>query len=293
MKRNMLPLLLMLFAVPIYTQEKADIIVYSFDRPLQLHAFLESSTNLIEGIGNCFVICRASNSEFKKGYDIVAKRFPSTTFYFQSSEPKKDFKKLTIHCFNEGKNPYVLFAVDDIIVTDNITLSDCIRAMQECNAYAFFFRLGKNITRSYRDENNQPNLSLLRDDIYSWYIKDGSVNWGYPNNLDMTLYRKSEIRNALISMYYETPNTFESTWSGKGHEVAHRLGLCCQRSKIVNIPLNMVQSDYPNLSMNFKTISDLLGLYFENKIIDIRQFFRIDNNAPHMDYEPHFISVNN
>ena len=53
--------------------QKADLLVFSYDRPLQLFAFLESVQKYMEGLSSVSVLYRTSNAEFEKGYQIVKK----------------------------------------------------------------------------------------------------------------------------------------------------------------------------------------------------------------------------
>ena len=43
-----------------------DIIIFSYDRPLQLYAFLESIDQYCVGVGKCFVLYRASDKDYEK-----------------------------------------------------------------------------------------------------------------------------------------------------------------------------------------------------------------------------------
>ena len=66
--------------------KKADLVVFSYDRPLQLYAFLESTEKYVTGVGDLVVIYRASSEQFQKGYEVVEADFPGAMFWLQGSK---------------------------------------------------------------------------------------------------------------------------------------------------------------------------------------------------------------
>ena len=227
--------------------KKADLVVFSYDRPLQLYAFLESAQKYVTGVGQLSVIYRASGQAFKDGYDVVRADFPHAIFYAQGSNPARDFKPLTLKASFESPSNYILFAVDDIVVKDTVDLEQCINALEKHEAYAFFLRLGMNLNYCYPENRFQPVPRLKREeqDIYSWRFSESILDWRYPLTVDMTLYRKKDIEGDLRVISYSTPNWLEGTWTCKIGRVVHNRGLCFGKSKIVNTPLNRVQTSRP------------------------------------------------
>ena len=150
-------------ALPIHQDMKADLLVFSYNRPLQLYCFLESLFHYAKNLGTVSVLMRA-DQKYVEGYEQVKKSFPSVTFIEQSKvSPQHDFKQHTIEIVEGGKNDYVIFAVDDIIVKDNFDIHDCIEALQKTHAYGFYLRLGTNITHCYmvNQSHNLPKLIPL------------------------------------------------------------------------------------------------------------------------------------
>jgi hypothetical protein len=218
--------------------EKADLIIFSFDRPLQLYALLESIEKYITGLDQIMVIYRVSNDDYNAAYEQVYRSFPSTLFIKQGVNPQGDFKPLTVKSFLNSPCKYILFAVDDIVVKDYVNINECIDALKQVGAYGFYLRLGKNLSDCYPANHKQrvPQLIEVPNNIYAWRFSQGEYDWGYPNTVDMTLYRKEDIASDLVSLPYCNPNTFEGMWAGNCHKVL----------QIVNLPLNRVQQDYQN-----------------------------------------------
>lgn len=272
---------------------KVDILIYSYHRPLQLYALLESIKMNMNGYNNVYIIYRADNHKFEQGYQIVQQVFSSYIFLKQSDTPSKDFKPLTLQVLGKS-SPYIILSVDDIIVKDTIDLQSCMRALQSTRAYGFFLRLGTNLSYCYSLSAEQavPPLSHVGDDMYTWHFKVGQHDWGYPFSLDMTLYPKESIEKMLQHLSYMTPNSFEANGAAFAAKsiIPLQKGLCFFNSKIVNIPLNIVQNDYPqNNHLNRYSIERLLQLLYEGYKIDITPLMGIQNRSAHADIELTFI----
>ncbi len=270
--------------------EKADLVVYSFDRPMQLYAFLESAYQYMSGIEEVIVIYRASSERYHESYEKVKQDFPSARYLQQSGKPQLDFKPLTVEAVFDSPSRYVVFAVDDIIVKDYISCSDDIRVLEEHNAYGFYYRLGKHLSYCYTMNASQdvPPLREVASGIYAWRFDQGQHDWGYPNTVDMTLYRKKDIESFFKHGNYNTPNTLEGHWAGQAGAIKRRIGLCYATSKMVNLPLNRVQHDYPNRSMEISA-QELEALFEQGLKLDIQPLSGVVNKSAHMEYEPTFV----
>lgn len=270
--------------------EVADMVIFSYDRPLQLYALLESIKKHVTGIGEISVVYRASNADYQRGFEMVHEKFSDAKFFMQGENPAQDFKPLTLQAIFDSPSSYVIFAVDDIVVKDDVDLSYCIELLERTGAYGFYLRMGENLNYCYTMTQPQrvPPLSHVEGDVYSWTFSQGEFDWNYPNTVDMTIYRKNEIEDSLRSLTYRAPNTLEGWWSHHANRVMCRQGLCFKSSKIVNLPLNRVQNEWHNKSMDISP-AQLLETFMQGLKLDIQPLFRFNNRAAHMEYEPTFI----
>ncbi len=268
----------------------ADLVIFSFDRPLQLYALLESVEKHMQGIEDVYVIYRASNQEYADVYQEVESRFEQAYYLKQGNNPRADFKPLTLQASFNSKSDYIIFAVDDIIVKDAIDLSADIDLLEQTNAYGFYYRLGKNLTDCYSLNRRQPLPALqeVADNVFAWRLGGASCDWGYPHSVDMTLVRKQDIKADYYTMSYYHPNTLEASWAGRAGKVRNRLGLCHEQSKIVNLPLNRVQNSHQNRNMEIPA-SELLDIFKQGKKIDISCVYQIDNKSAHWPMAPSYI----
>jgi mannosyltransferase OCH1-like enzyme len=270
--------------------KKAELIIYSFDRPMQLYALLESLETYVTGIGKTTVIYRTSEVKFEHAYKEINAQFQNINMIKQKA-PQEDFKPLTLHALNQTSNEFIIFAVDDIIVTDYIDVSRGIEAMEKYNAYGFYYKMGKNLSRCYTLNCPQPlpPLTQLDSEIFRWEFGQGYADWAYPHTLDMTLYRKKDIQENFVKMDYYSPNRLEACWADLTKKIMHRIGLCFEHSKVVNIPLNIVQKYCKNKHMNYLDVHRLLTMFDVGKKIDIYDLYKVNNQAVHMEYIPIFI----
>lgn len=283
-------LLLFLLVSSRLSSEKSDLVVFSFDRPLQLYALLESAHLHMTGLEHIYVIYRTSDEKYQTAYEEVKKTFQGVTYLMQGEHPDKDFKLLTMHATFDSSSDYILFAVDDIIVKDAVDVSQDIDLMVRTGAYGMFYRLGTHLTRCYTKDCSQavPSLSNVQKDIYSWKFQRGEHDWGYPHTVDMTLYRKKDLMNDFQTIEFSNPNYLEGAWASRSYKVLHRTGLCYEESKIVNLPLNRVQNTALNLNMEIPK-ELLLELFNKGKKIDIFYVYHIQNKSAHWPIYPVFI----
>lgn len=278
---------LCILGIGLYGQE-CDVIVFSRDRPMQLFAFLESFDKHVRHARKVAVLCKISPT-FEKGYEIIQKTFPSISFIRQSEAAENDFKpllqELAFGSFGRGAD-FIAFAVDDIIFTDSVDFKEGIAKLQKTQAFGLYYRLGKNIC-SCLMQNFSHEIPVLQDvgnGYFTWDIKTGKGDWGYPNTVDLTLYRKTEIEKDICSVSFQGPNQLEGHWAAN----ANKTGLCCEHSKVVNVILNTV-SGYSHRGHRLTSADRLNQLFLDGFKIDIEPFHHLHNLSPHILHLVEFI----
>lgn len=271
-------------------KKEADILIFSCDRPLQLYACLESIHRYMKGFHTLSVLYRASQEKFAAAYKQLEAAFPQVRFLSQSKNYKKDFKPLLMKAVFNSPSPYILFGVDDIIVKDFTHLASCMEQMEKTGAYGFYLRFGKHISYCYQAaaEQSVPLSIPLAEGMYAWSLDQASYDWGFPNSLDMTLYRKKDLKKIFEELKFKTPNSLEFCWAKEARPKG-AIGLYFENSKIVNIPFNVV-SRTGNPHMNYLTVDELLVKFEEGLKMNIDPLYKIANSSPHFEYLPQFIS---
>lgn len=283
-----------LIGAPLLT---ADLVIFSYDRPLQLYALLESINTYVTGLESITIIFRTSAQDYTDAYKKVHTAFPIATFTKQGARPKEDFKQLTLEAIFKSPTQYILFAVDDNIITGPVNIAECIQILEQTKAYAFSLRLGTNLTHTaFPNISEQPVPPIVeyQKTFCAWYFSQGVYAWAYPHSVDCTIYRKTDITDDISTLNYNTPNTLEGCWAGKAGRIKSRLGLCYKHTKVINMPLNQVQRDWkmPHTFVNTFSPAELLKLFNNGFKIDIKPLYQFDNTTTHIEanmYEPTFI----
>jgi histo-blood group ABO system transferase len=295
MKKSILLVILFLQSIIYGNQQKhlkTDLIVFSYDRPLQLYAFLESLYKYAIDVNSVAVVYRTSTEQYDKAFTIVAEQFPEVQFLHQQSI--YDFKTLTLQALESSSSDYIVFAVDDNVVKDTIVFHECINWLEITKAYGFYLKLGTHLDYCYTENASQalPPFTEVHNAICSWDFDLGEKDWHYPNTVDMTLYRKKDLIDIFHTLPYTNPNLLEGNWATwwVQHKAPSNVGLFYKNSKILNIPLNKVQTiNIMNRDMNLYTPKELLEIFQTGYKMDIAPLERMENKAVHTEYKPTFI----
>jgi len=268
-------------------RKEVDLMVFSYNRPMQLYAFLESSEKQIKNLHQTYVLYRTSSLAYEKGYQVVQKRFPYVKFISQKSE--KDFKPLLLDTlFSTSKAPFVFFAVDDLIVKEGFDAKECSDLLKKTKVEGVFTKLGTHVTDCYMLGIQQgiPQKVELAPNTYIWEFEEGKADFSYPHTLDMTLYEKDYLKEVFPKLEFCNPNTLEMAWSvtlPKSH-----FGIFFATSKVVNIPLNQVFLSQ-NRAMNAISVEELLDKFEQGYKIDYKPLLGWKNSSCHMEKKLEFV----
>lgn len=273
-----------------------DLIVFSYDRPLQLFAFLESTKKFVSGLGEISIIYRYSDENYEKAYQKVFDYFVDMKINCikQIEINKSDFKPILLNAIKNGPSEYLYMAVDDIVVTDYIDLDHCVYLMEKAknefnHIFGFYLRLGQNITLDYSGKFCLLPTFVKFENTLIWNIKEAQGYWEYPNSVDCIIYNKDEILPQIEKVNFNSPNTFEGQWNVDFFNNRSNYGICYEFSKIINIPINLVQDDINNFHLNYYSKNELLNIFFQGYKIEIRDFNFIKPNKCHVDLKYKFI----
>lgn len=272
------------------SQSKVDVVVFAYNRALQLNVFLKSLYSYCTNVGKVFVIYRAVDDFFEKGFELLKARYPHIEFIRQGENPEQDFKQYVLDVLYEREgSQYVLFAVDDALFKDFTDFSLVASLMEKYKAYGFYLRLGMHINWCYSAQVKQvlPPYKEVEDSVCLWNLSEGVVEFGYPHDLTGAVYRKKDIEEAFRAIEYIHPNEFEGRWSSWHPKNTN--ALCFKRSKVIVLPLNKVQQYNNNVTMDIISVDTLNQAYLNGYIFDTTFLHQIANNACCYEYLPQFI----
>ena len=274
-----------------HPSDQCDLVIFSFNRPMQLYSLLESVRERVTGLRKIMVIYR-QDKDFFQGYEIVKKTFPNVDFYKQSdNNPYADFKPLVLQTAFSKKRQgaeYILFAVDDLIITDHIIIKEGIKKLQSTGTYGLYYRIGTHTDYCYTADFKQglPNFLELGNDCLAWQFDSGKGDWDYPNSVDFVLYKKQDIQQALEQIDYVHPNYLEGKWALLADH--KKMGICYTRAKTVNIPINKVTT-FSNKHANMMSPEEMNTEFLKGFKIDIKPIFQLNNRSAHTEIEPDLI----
>ena len=211
---------------------RADLIIFSEDNPLQLYLLIESIYANVSDFGTITVLYRATTKKYYEAYKRCTATFSKVSFQqFSDSSFRKNFIELV-----RDSNDYILFARDNFMVIDRISIVSCIELMRQTQAYGFFLALGKNIVWSdmFVQAQKQPYLIELNNDCCVWQFANGKGDWCNSNNYYMTIYKKTDIYLQLKDLNFNSFETLEYNWQ-KVPTNMNNIGICFAHSKVVGL----------------------------------------------------------
>jgi len=240
-----------------------NVIVFSKDRAMQLDAFLRSYDKYVFPTVPVKVLYLATSDRHAVAYSSVFDRHKWVKTYSQGDSFKVDVLRLVPTTGN------VVFFVDDQIF---------IRRWFVFEEPGLSLRLGLNLTRNYNSGNAPqeiPPHETLSDGRIRWLWTAGTLAWGYPLSVDGHVYDAVRMRDMLESIDFHSPNTLESALQ-RFIQTVPPYGTCYRESRTVNVPWNLVQSDWSNRhSSEGHTVDEMLTLWEQGYQIDLRY---IDGN---------------
>src|SRR5690606_10635273 len=99
-------LLTLLTAAQLCYAVNTDLIIFSYDRPLQLYALLESLQKYTKGINSISIVYHTSNDRYDAAFRELKQTFPQIQLLKQQST--HDFKELTVKALQSGSSEYIL-----------------------------------------------------------------------------------------------------------------------------------------------------------------------------------------
>ncbi len=272
--------------------KQTDLLIFSFDRPLQLYALLESTAQYVKNLNKISVIYRTSSHRFSKAYEKVIRTFDHVHFHKQSEKPSMDFQPLVMKAIFSNESAFIIFAVDDLVFKDDVDVQNCIDAMNATNAHSFSLRLGTHLHYCYMGDFSEstPNYVHINDRVIGWQINAAQGDWFYPNSVDLTMFKKEDIKPIFETIHFSNPNQLEISWNKKQIDLKKKTALSFIESKAVNIPLNIVNLAENNKNLNLYNPETLLNKFEQGLKMDISPLYKIKNISVHMEYDPVFIT---
>jgi len=219
-------------------------IVFSKDRAQQLHLLLNSLDRNAKNIFDLTVIYTYSNEEFKKGYEKL-QEFLKSIDYNVIFIKETSFKQDVMAQFDQAYQ-YTCFFTDDDVLFKKIDLATIENSLKNDTVMCFSLRLGINTTFCYT--MGQENKLVISEETENTIIFDWQKSWhdfGYPLSVDGHVFRTKEIMKLSKALNFANPNTYEAALQVY-ETFPKNMMESYKQSKLVGIPINMVQNVFEN-----------------------------------------------
>lgn len=267
---------------------RAEGVVFSKDRPLQLAALLASYAELVKDPPPLHVVYRASDERYRAAYEEALR---TTAAPLGEVVAERRFRDDLLALLDRMTATRVFFLVDDIVFVRPVDLAPLL-ALDPAR-YVPSLRLAPHLTRCYTHAKAQPVPAFLDgaapgEGLLAWRWRDGALDWSYPLSVDGHLFSTAEIRLLAHGTRFVAPNSFEGALQEHREHFLDRLGVCFRESRIVNVPVNKVQGEFENRFGNVDAAT-LLEVWRSGRRLDHRRLYGLVNESAHQELELAFV----
>lgn len=253
-------------------------LVFSRNRPIQLHGLLHSLQQKATGMGTLSVL-HCYDEKYKPALDEVRHLFPSVQWIQEA-----DFR-LDVQGVLESSGPVVGFLVDDNFLRRSVNLQACAgRLLESPEVLAFSLRMGLNLEHCYMIDRPQPLPDgFVRKGLFHWDWRQAVYDWAYPLSLDGHLFRTEHVLSWTTGIPFRKPNTLEAMiQAALSRPELPPLCSCFPESVLIGIPLNRVQDEFKaNRSMNCSP-EQLLELWNNGYCMDAQRLSSVLPRSAHL-----------
>lgn len=256
-------------------------IVFSKDRPAQLHALLGSLADNVRPRCRVYVLYAASHSRYEEAYLEVFRDPSIEPMAVVPSRQTARLKVLLQEVLADVGTARVCLLVDDLLFLRPVDMA--LLCSYDPSFYVPSLRLGLNIVWCPFRQRAQSLPESISESagLITWDWASGDGAWGYPMSLDGNVFSTSEFRDMVDCIDFATPNFLESKlYRTFGRWLSLRRGVCYRESRLVNLPWNRVQQDFANF--HGQTPADtLLEHWASGARIDFRSYYGLQARATH------------
>lgn len=262
-----------------------ECVVFSKDRAMQLHGLLATMLKNVSPVLPVHVLYRASSPAHQKAYDDVIDIFGTGGVRFVQQKNTQSFKSDLMEILFPLTCDMLFFLVDDILFIEPVDLRDLLKF--DPDEFVPSLRMGRNLSRCYVLQTPQSLPNFLDhpsgdSDKIIWQWDKAELDWSYPLSVDGHFFARREVAAMAALTSFAAPNSFEDALQIFKPLFQRRYGLGYQKSRIVNIPCNRVQTENDNLAGNTHP-DELLAMWQKGYQIDHTKLSGITNESVHQE----------
>ena len=267
---------------------KNQLIIFSKNRASQLNLLLDSLKENANNLFDKITVLYKSDFDYSIGYQKLKNKHQNVVFV-QESNFRRDFINLI-----DDDIESTTFMVDDAILFDKIKNNkiEILKPVVE-DYFIFSLRLGFNCVYSH-PANLYYNLGeheINGDYLIFDYTKQQAGDFRYPLSTDGHIYNTTLIKDLLIEIDFNNPNTLEANLQMFvfNNSIPKNM-VCFKQSKLVSVPVNLVNNTFNNrhgleFGISEKELNDK---FLNNEIIDLNSMDFSGINGPHKEIKYKF-----
>ena len=262
-----------------------SVIIFSFDRAMQLALLLESiCRHDINRLLTINILYSYSTESYQEGYTKLQSQYPQFNwveeviynqqqrnrdfdfFYYHNiywwlknknlRKEKSNFKSAILQILLQSKNEFAMFLTDDSLFYREIQIPQIqLQKLREFPlVYSFSLRHGAHQDGGLYNESSDS----IQWDVYQ---NDFLTDWGYPFSIDGHIYEKNAVRLIIERILFNNPNTMEGNIACFVKEKKYFSQIIAMKdSCLVGFELNQVQTVIKNHHLNIS--QEKLNQYF-------------------------------
>lgn len=175
-------------------------IVFTKNRPLQLHAYIESLYRYLPSeLIQTYVVYKAEL--FGEEYDRLFRQFPDCIVVRE-----RDFHGDFLRVLDDAQTKYILFGIDDVVYFDSVDFDVIDETFSEHEHDIFGFTLRFSPESLNAGGDVVTGLNVGRQQVYKVNWKQGRTpNSRYPFELCSTIYRTSLVKRIISGAMNKNP----------------------------------------------------------------------------------------
>tara|TARA_Y100001978_G_scaffold195229_1_gene203233 strand:- start:543 stop:1466 length:924 start_codon:yes stop_codon:yes gene_type:complete len=272
-----------------------EVIIFSYNRPLQLDSLLASLIKLFDKNINLNILYKYDKHNIRKGYKkLIADHISNKNIKFikENLSFKHSLIEITKNIKNKNNknNTNILFFVDDQILYREIKIESLIRLSRY--APISTLRIGLNTKWSF-NLNKKQSLEFYNykehEDCLVWCPKFIDDEISYVFSFDGSTIPLDLFDKFTKYLFFKGPNSLETSMNYGNiiYKIFKQKISCLKKQSIVNIVISSVQTETINRG-KFIDINKLIELFEDNCKLKL-DYKKIKYfNSPHIDYGYYF-----
>lgn len=266
------------------TEKRIDSIIFSRDRAIQLHAFIESYFANVEGADTLYVIYKATPAHVESYEELQALWRQRPVIFVK----EVNFREQLNQIVTDSRASLIGFYVDDMVFTRKVSYPEIL----SYDPLKYIVCLSRGLDFTYSQVLGKalelPTFEKIdNSEFYSfnWNYSTQFNDWTYPLGVSAYFYSRHEIAAMFTLISYKAPNSLECAMQVMLPYFAPRKGLCMSSIACVCVPVNLVQQECMNPTTSDTTVEQLLELWNSGLRIDVSRFIGVGFEGVYMNYE--------